>query len=415
MLNMKIVLLSTALALTNATNAEPVVYTDEAMYLADLASLGFSSISESFEDDAVWADSRNSIVNPGSAPSVISQGIVWTSNYGSNNIATGESGAPDGSFVIYSLPHGMTTDSGLYCDSAEDPNIPIECYQNDGLRVQSEAGEALYAFGGRISTVDNGKVTFLLDGVDINANDTDNIDNWQREGELADNWAFVGVIDTAGFQSAELRELRGKDAQQVLLFADDFSIGVAAVPGPTVVDLSGTIKTSDGVDICAMVLASGQFTFSCNPPGVFSLTDLPTESNGTVKRQIYADGFFPRVDILTGSSDDAVVMTGSGTCPSYNTPYDAGVFPDSAGKRITISGQVLLQDTQTPICAMVLANGQHMFSCDGSGNYSLNIPLDTNGQFKLQVYADGFAPTIQTFDEFQAMNDVRMARAAECQ
>jgi len=163
-----------------------------------------------------------------------------------------------------------------------------------------------------------------------------------------------------------------------------------------------------------MVLVSGQFTFSCNPAGVFSLTDLPRENNGTVKRQIYADGFFPKIDILTESGSEAVVMTRSGTCPSYNMPYDAGVFPGSAGKRIDISGSVLLQNTQTPICAMVLANGQFMFSCDGSGSYALNIPLDTNGQFKLQVYADGIAPTTQTFDEFQAINDVRMARAVEC-
>jgi len=56
-----------------------------------------------------------------------------------------------------------------------------------------------------------------------------------------------------------------------------------------------------------------------------------------------------------------------------------------------------------------------MFSCDGTGSYDLNIPLDTNGQYKLQVYADGFAPTIQFFDEFSADNTVRMSRAAECQ
>ena len=181
------------------------------------------------------------------------------------------------------------------------------------------------------------------------------------------------------------------------------------------VDLSGTIKTINGQDICAMVLASGQFMFSCNPTGVFSLTGLPSENDGTVKRQIYADGFFPKIDILPGSSDDAVVMTRSGTCPSYNTPYDPGVFPGSAGKRIDISGTILLQDTQTPICAMVLANGQFMFTCDGTGSYALNIPLDTNGQFKLQVYADGFAPSIRTFDEFKTTNIVRMARAVECQ
>jgi hypothetical protein len=183
----------------------------------------------------------------------------------------------------------------------------------------------------------------------------------------------------------------------------------------TPVDLTGTIKTDGGNDICAMVLASGQFMFSCNPVGVFSLTDLARANDGTVKRQIYADGFFPKIDTLPGSIDDAVLMTRSGTCPSYNDPYDPGSFPDSQGKRIDISGAILVQDTQTPICAMVLANGQFMFSCDGSGSYALNIPLDANGQFKLQVYADGFAPTIQTFDEFQSINDVRMARALECQ
>ena len=201
---------------------------------------------------------------------------------------------------------------------------------------------------------------------------------------------------------------------------DDFGAGPLEIPAYNLadyppVDLSGTINTVDGLDICSMVLASGKFMFSCNPVGVFSLTELPRETDGTVKRQIYADGFFPKVDILTGSSSESVVMTRSGTCPSYNTPYDPGVFPDSAGKRIDISGKVLQQNTQTPICAMVLANGQHMFSCDGTGSYALNIPLDTNGQFKLQVYADGSAPTILNFDEFSAVNDVRMARASECQ
>jgi hypothetical protein len=189
----------------------------------------------------------------------------------------------------------------------------------------------------------------------------------------------------------------------------------SAIPSSPVVDLSGTIKTADGSDICAMVLASGQFMFSCKPSGVFSLTDLPREQDGTVKRQIYADGFFPKIDNLAGTSNNPVVMTRSGTCPSYNTPYDPGFVPGSAGKHINITGRVLTPNGQTPICAMVLASGQHTFSCDDTGSYAMNIPLDTNGQFKLQVYADGFAPTIQTFDEFKAANDVRMARATECQ
>lgn len=231
---MKNIFIGTALfVLTGSTHAVPVVYTDEALYLADLAALGYTVIHESFEDDTVWT---------GSLPSVTSQGIVWTSNYTGNKITTGSVGgtAPDGMYAIFSIPHGMTTDSGIYCDSAEDPDIPVECYQNDGLKVGSETGNTLYALGGRIDTATAGKVTFLLDGVDINSHATNNVDNWQREGAVADNWTFVGVIDTDGFQTAELREMKGKDFQQVLLFADDFSIGVSAGPSPVAGSVAGT-------------------------------------------------------------------------------------------------------------------------------------------------------------------------------
>ena len=181
------------------------------------------------------------------------------------------------------------------------------------------------------------------------------------------------------------------------------------------VNLSGTIKTPDGTGICAMVLASGQYMFSCNPVGIFSLKDLPRESDGTVKRQIYAHGFFPKIDILPDSTTEAVLLTRSGVCPDYNVPYEPAFQPGSAGKEIYIAGEVLLQNSETPICAMVLANGQYVFSCDGTGTYFMKIPLDSNGQFKLQVYAEGFAPSIRTFDNFKTSNIVRMARAVECQ
>ena len=127
------------------------------------------------------------------------------------------------------------------------------------------------------------------------------------------------------------------------------------------------------------------------------------------------DGFFPNVETLTGSTDETVVMTRANNCPDYNSFPDPGVFPDSAGKRIDVSGTVLLQNTQTPVCAMVLGNGQFGFTCDGTGTYSANIPLDANRQYKLQVYAQGFAPMVQAFDEFTPNVEVRLARAMECQ
>lgn len=236
------------LLLSHAIEAAPVVYTDEAAFRSALTALGTRRIHESFEDNTVWAASRNSIVAPGSTPFVTSQGIRWRSNFAANNIATGTVGgsAPDGMFAIYSLPHGVTNDSGSYCDAAEDPNIPEECFQNDGLEVAAENGETLYGFGGRVDTANDGKVTFILDGVDINANDADNIDYRQREGDFVDGYAFIGVIDDTGFLVAELRELRGKDFQQVLLFADDFTLAVAVPLPPAIAGFSLAIGIALG-------------------------------------------------------------------------------------------------------------------------------------------------------------------------
>jgi sugar lactone lactonase YvrE len=180
-------------------------------------------------------------------------------------------------------------------------------------------------------------------------------------------------------------------------------------------DLSGTVRNSEGADVCAMVLASGKYMFSCNPTGMLSLSDLPLETDSTVKLQIYADGFLPWKTTLTDSGFQPVTMITAGTCPDYNSVPAPGFVPDSAGKQINISGSILLQNTGTPVCAMVLANGQYMFSCDGSGSYNLNVPLDSNGQVKLQVYADGFAPYTAKFDEFHPTNTVRLARSLECQ
>jgi len=214
--------------------------------------------------------------------------------------------------------------------------------------------------------------------------------------------------------------IRVPDPDIVLYNADsrmyaDFTVVGGEPPPPSGVDLTGTVQDAGGTPLCALALASGQFMFTCDGSGSYSLLGLPTESDGSVKRQVYVDGFFPNVEPLPGSTDEIVVMTRASNCPDYNSFAEPGVFPDSAGKRINVSGTVLLQNTQTTVCAMALGNGQFGFTCDGTGTYSANIPLDNNGQYKLQVYADGFAPTIQLFDEFTPDVEVRLARAAECQ
>ncbi len=71
--------------------------------------------------------------------------------------------------------------------------------------------------------------------------------------------------------------------------------------------------------------------------------------------------------------------------------YDPGeIDPDPA--RVTISGSVSLADG-TPLCAMVLANGQYMFTCaENNGMYDLEVPLDANGEITLYGFCNGQAP-----------------------
>jgi hypothetical protein len=50
-----------------------------------------------------------------------------------------------------------------------------------------------------------------------------------------------------------------------------------------------------------------------------------------------------------------------------------------------------------PLCALVLANGQFVFSCSPNGQWALTVPQDTNGQVTLFGFADGHFPYKQVF------------------
>jgi len=65
-------------------------------------------------------------------------------------------------------------------------------------------------------------------------------------------------------------------------------------------------------------------------------------------------------------------------CPDYNPRSTPEAFPLPAGKQHSVSGRVLVQKADLPVCVLVLANGSHSFSCDGTGYFSLDFPLDEN-------------------------------------
>lgn len=70
--------------------------------------------------------------------------------------------------------------------------------------------------------------------------------------------------------------------------------------------------------------------------------------------------------------------------------------PVPAGSRVKVKGKVSV-GTSTPVCGLVLINGQHAFTCNGSGSYELDVPVDGNGKVAIQFFADGLEPLNRTF------------------
>jgi hypothetical protein len=86
---------------------------------------------------------------------------------------------------------------------------------------------------------------------------------------------------------------------------------------------------------------------------------------------------------------------------------DSNVICREGSVWVTIHGTVTYDGT--PQCAMVLANGQYMFSCAGNGEYELKVPLDANGEITLFSSVDGLAPFKQVLTpEAAADFDIEM-------
>ena len=147
--------------------------------------------------------------------------------------------------------------------------------------------------------------------------------------------------------------------------------------------------------LCTLVLANGQSTYSCNPNGPFDLDNVPLNPAGEINVQVFASGFAPYREAYTPS----------GSPPNLNLSQvdlervengrplqvDATYEPTARDGWFNVTGTV--QISGTPVCALVLANGQDMFSCNQSfGQFSLEVPQDAQGNITLQVFAAGFEP-----------------------
>lgn len=80
----------------------------------------------------------------------------------------------------------------------------------------------------------------------------------------------------------------------------------------------------------------------------------------------------------------------------------------SAVQWVELEGKVSTPD-DTPLCAMVLANGQHVFSCSPAGEYSLSLPLDEFGEITLFCFVEGLVPYKAVLEGDPGVHDIVMS------
>jgi hypothetical protein len=198
----------------SACSGGPSVYTcwHEAPYLAKLAELSYNAFQESFEGTA-WDVARS----PATAPGIMSKGVTWTTNHpATNEITTGSGPARTGLWGVFDPNHGVATGTTAECDV---DNPPAHCLPYDGFSGSMPGPDVLYGVGGYITGFTGANVDIILDGAPHNA------------GRVpSPGHHFMGVIDTAGFNAFEYRELEGKVGQFLYIFGDDFTFATSAAP-----------------------------------------------------------------------------------------------------------------------------------------------------------------------------------------
>jgi len=156
--------------------------------------------------------------------------------------------------------------------------------------------------------------------------------------------------------------------------------------------------TYQGSPLCAMALANGQYIFTCGDSlGVYDL-NVPLDENGEITLYGFCSGFSPFKAVLSPTQaqnyDINMIRAPAGSRTIQVTMQtESGI---TNPERIRVSGTVYF-DT-TPLCGMILANGQSMFSCGANlGTFDLEVPLDADGEITFYAFCSGFAPYKEVF------------------
>lgn len=191
----------------SVVHAVPTVYTDEALYLSDLASMGYVTSSDGFEGNNFWG-----LLEPTATmtvPDVTSKGVTWTGLGGGVDLIN--SAKRSGSWALKSAPEGSPSDGFLV--TAEEP---------------------MFGFGGWVRAGNSGAggandVSLFLNG-STTAEDVTSFNS---------SYQFIGVIDPAGISSFQFETEPVEPPEpgsgdpidpSKTVNLDDFTFGFASAP-----------------------------------------------------------------------------------------------------------------------------------------------------------------------------------------
>ena len=162
--------------------------------------------------------------------------------------------------------------------------------------------------------------------------------------------------------------------------------------------------TYNGAPVCAMVLANGQHMFTSPTDGYFNL-DVPLDELGQIRVFTFCSGLAPFERLIYPAEGQNMQIAMLEAAPGQ------GMDVATTLQAINTTW-VRLQGTMSfnglPICAMVLANGQYMFTSPDDGYFSLDVPLDpTTGAITQYGFCSGLPPylTTHTSDQISLVDD----------
>jgi hypothetical protein len=137
-----------------------------------------------------------------------------------------------------------------------------------------------------------------------------------------------------------------------------------------------------------MVLANGQYMFTCSGDGSFDL-NVPLDGNGQITVYAFCSNLAPFRQIISPSQSKGFRIDLDTSEGGTDMDVDFSTT-DLGGGKVRLDGTIRYNGN--PVCAMVLANGQYAFTCSGDGSFRLDVPLDGNGEITLYGFCSGLPP-----------------------